>query len=91
MHVNSLPMKLRNIAFTLALAASSFLMGGCVADDTTAHTKTTVFGVYTSEPESFKANDPASITLRTEDATGMELPSGDRTKLFWGLVSLQDY
>jgi len=84
-------MKLRNFVF-LALATASFALTGCnTADETTAHQKSTVFGIYTYEPASYAATDPASMTVRTEDASGMELPSGDKTSFLWGLISIQDY
>ncbi len=83
-------MKLRNIALIATIATVSALLGGCASDET-AHKKTTVFGIFTSEPESFASRDVAAFPLRTEEAFGMELPSGDRLTFLWGLVSLEDY
>lgn len=84
-------MKLRNIAFTSILVALASILGGCVADDTTAHQKTTAFGLYTSEPASYKLSRPASTVVRTDDATGMEVPSGNRTTFLWGMFTFEDY
>ncbi len=85
-------MKPRNIAFIATIVACASFLSGCVADETTAQQKTTAFGLYTYEPACFTPNTSCtSMTISTDDATGMELPSGDRTQLFWGLISIEDY
>jgi len=84
-------MKLRNSVF-LALATVALALSGCnTADETTAHQKSTIFGVYTYEPACYTPSSPAAMTVRTDDAVGMELPSGDKTSFLWGLVSIEDY
>ena len=83
-------MKLRKLVFLSLIAISAAVLSGCT-DETTAHQKTTVFGLYTYEPACFTPSSPISMTVRTEDACGMELPSGDRTQFLWGLVSIEDY
>lgn len=85
-------MKLRNSVFLTLIAAGAALLSGCnVADETTAHQKSTVLGLYTYEPACFAPSSPTSMTVRTDDACGMELPSGDRTQFLWGLISIEDY
>jgi len=84
-------MKLRNSVLLTLIVASAALTGCNVADETTAHQKSTVFGLYTYEPACFTPSSPTAMTVRTEDACGMELPSGDRTQFLWGLVSIEDY
>jgi len=89
--LNSILMKLRNIAFIATVVSAALVLGGCVANDTTAHRKTTAFGLYTYEPECYTPTPSTTFALTTDEATGMELPSGDRTQLFWGLISIEDY
>ena len=85
-------MKLRNSVFLALSLAGATLLSGCnVADETTAHQKSTLFGLYTYEPACYTPSSPISMTVRTDDACGMELPSGDRTQFLWGLISIEDY
>lgn len=84
-------MKLRNLLL-ISLAAAGFALSGCnVANDTTAHQKSTFWGLYTYEPGCYSPTSNYSINARTEDVAGMELPSGDRVSFLWGLVSVEDY
>ncbi len=85
-------MKLRKIVFLLSSITAALALSACnVGDETTAHQKSTFFGLYTYEPASYAPQSDASFNLRTEEACGMELPSGDRTQFFWGLISIEDY
>lgn len=84
-------MKLRKLLLFVTTTISLALMSGCVSNDEIAHQKTTVMGIYTYEPACYAYTKDTSFVLRTEEATGMELPSGDRTQLLWGLISLEDY
>ncbi|MBE6411314.1 MAG: hypothetical protein E7036_02030 [Opitutales bacterium] len=83
-------MKLRKLVFLSLIAISAAVLSGCTADDV-AHQKTTFFGLYTYEPACFAPSSPISMTVRTDEICGMELPSGDRTQFLWGLVSIEDY
>ena len=84
-------MKLRNLLL-ISLAAVGFALSGCnTANDHTAQQKTTFWGIYTYEPGCFTPTSPYSLNARTDQITGMELPSGDRVEFLWGLVSLEDY
>lgn len=75
-----------------SLLASVFALAACnVGDETTAHQKSTFFGFYTYEPASFAPRSEAAFGLRTDQAGGMELASGDRTQFCWGLLSIEDY
>jgi hypothetical protein len=84
-------MKLHKFAILATLAVSSLLLGACTANTQTAHRKSTVFGLVSYEPNSFQVSHPATAVVRTDDITGMELASGDRLELFWGLITIQDY
>jgi len=84
-------MKLRKLLLTLASLSALFLLNACVANTDTAHKKSTAFGLYTYEPGAFTRAGEATASIRTDEATGMELPSGDKTQFFWGLITIQDY
>ncbi len=84
-------MKFRNLLLITVAAVAAALSGCNTADETTAHRKTTCFGLYTYEPECYKPSTPTSMIITTDEACGMELPSGDRTTFFWGGISVQDY
>jgi len=84
-------MKLRKLLLTLASVATLLLLNACTANTDTAHTKSTVFGIYTYEPGAFTRAGEATASIRTDEVGGMELPSGDKTQFFWGLITIQDY
>lgn len=84
-------MKLHKFALLASIALGSLFMGACSSDIATAHQKTTFFGLFTSEPESFAVTQPSSCVITTDEVVGQELPSGDRLQLLWGLISLEDY
>lgn len=84
-------MKLHKLALLASVAATSLFLGACTSDTNTAHQKTTAFGVFTYEPSCYAVDNTTSAVLTTEEVCGMELPSGDRLQLFWGLVSIEDY
>ena len=89
--INSASMKLRIIAL-ISMVVAGAVLGGCnTGNDRTAHQKSTFFGLYTYEPGCFTPTSDTSITIRTEEACGMELPSGDKTSFAWGLVTVEDY
>ncbi|MBR4598021.1 MAG: hypothetical protein IKO42_06485 [Opitutales bacterium] len=84
-------MKILKFTSLIAFAAAALSLTGCTSNTTTAHQKSTAWGVYTFEPACFAVSDTTSAVITTDDAAGMEIPSGDRLQLFWGLVSIQDY
>ncbi|MBR6388542.1 MAG: hypothetical protein IKS15_00245 [Opitutales bacterium] len=84
-------MKILKFASLIAFAAAAFSMTGCTSNTNTAHQKSTAWGVYTFEPACYAVADEPSAVVTTDNVSGMELPSGDRLQLFWGLVSIQDY
>ncbi|MBO7521526.1 MAG: hypothetical protein J6T16_04730 [Opitutales bacterium] len=84
-------MKILKFASLIAFAAAALSLTGCTSNTTTAHQKSSAWGVYTFEPACFSVTDTHSALIRTDDVAGMELPSGDRLQLFWGLISIQDY
>lgn len=84
-------MKLHKFALLAVVALGSFLMSACTADTETDQKKSTLFGLYTYEPACYAVSDADAAVVRTDDVVGMELPSGDRLQLFWGLISIEDY
>lgn len=85
-------MKLHKFAILATLAASSLFLSACMTSNTeTAQKKSTAFGLVTFEPNSFAVSSPATAVVRTDDISGMELATGDRLELFWGLITIQDY
>lgn len=84
-------MKLHKFAILATLAAGSLLLGACTSNTDTAHKKSTAFGLWTFEPGSYAVNEKNAATIRTDDISGMELASGDRLELFWGLIVVEDY
>lgn len=89
--LNSASMKLRILAL-ISMVIAGAVLGGCnTGNDRTAHQKSTFFGLYTYEPAIYAPTSDYSLNLRTDDACGMELPSGDKTSFAWGLVTVEDY
>lgn len=84
-------MKILKFASLIAFAVASFSLTGCTSNTTTAHQKSTAWGIYTFEPACFAATDTMGIRLTTDEVVGMEIPSGDRLQLFWGILSIEDY
>ncbi len=84
-------MKLRNLLFILIAAMGALLSGCNTGNEQTAQQKTTFMGIYTYEPGCFAPVSDTTMSVRTEDMSGMELPSGDRTQFLWGLISIEDY
>ena len=84
-------MKLYKFAILAILAVSSLLLGACTANTQTAHKTSTAFGLFSYEPNSFKVSPATTAVVRTDEISGMELATGDRLELFWGLITIQDY
>lgn len=84
-------MKLHKFALMAAFGVSSILLGACTANTETAHQKSTAFGLFTFEPNSYEVSKPTTMSIRTDEASGMELATGDRLQFLWGLVSIEDY
>lgn len=84
-------MKLVKFISSVVLVASALVFTACTANTDTVHQKSTAFGIWTFNPACYTPSDGMGITVRTEQMSGMELPSGDKLSLFWGLVSFEDY
>ncbi len=90
--LHSTSMKLRIFALISMIAASAIL-SGCASDDKlqVANQKTTFFGLITYDQACFTPTEVQAMNLRTQDAFGRDLPSGDRLSFGWGLISIEDY
>ena len=84
-------MKLRKLVFLSLIAISTAVLSGCNGNEDVANKRSTLFGLYTYEPACFTPSSPISMTVRTKELYGVDLPSGDRTQFLWGLVSIEDY
>lgn len=84
-------MKLHKFTLLASLALTSLFLGACTSDTNTAHQKSTAFGVFTYEPGCYAVDNTTTAAVTTDQVCGMELPSGDRLQLFWGLISIEDY
>ncbi len=85
-------MKPRKLAILFLVAVSSVLMSACSSTtDGTANKGFNCFGIVKYEPASFAPAGEYSIVLRSKDAFGSSLPSGDRTSFLWESLVVQDY
>lgn len=85
-------MKLHKFVLLVSVALGSLLTSACSSTEVaTAHQKTTLFGLFTYQPASYAVTNPSSTVITTDEMFGMELPSGNRLQLAWGLISLEDY
>ena len=53
--------------------------------------ETNVLGIVKHEPESYLHTGPNTFALQTDDLYTRKEFSGDRTSLFWGLITIEDY
>jgi ABC-type oligopeptide transport system substrate-binding subunit len=84
------PLLLAACALALALALAS---GGCATRTTASGGKeTTVLGgALTVATNSFQPTTPATADADTTKLIGHGNPSGAKTTLLWGLITLHDY
>jgi hypothetical protein len=83
------------IKTSLVLAACALLLGasGCATRTTASGGKeTTVLGgALTVATDSFQPTTPATADVDTTKLIGNGNPSGAKTTLLWGLITLHDY
>jgi hypothetical protein len=85
-------MKIRR--FTSAFFAALLLLAGGCATRTTASggRQTTVLGgAMTVESNSFQPSTPTTADVDTSKLASTGNPSGRKTTLLWGLITLHDY
>lgn len=80
---------------SLAAVVSSvlFLASGCATHTTASGGReTTVLGgAVTVSTNSFQPPTPATLEVDTTKIVGNGNPSGNKTTLLWGLITLHDY
>jgi len=80
---------------TLALTSLALLAfaSGCATRTTsTGGKETTVLGgAVTVSKDSFQPTNPATLNADTSKIVGKNGPSGKKTSLLWGLITLHDY
>ncbi|MDG1242388.1 MAG: hypothetical protein P8R37_07865 [Opitutae bacterium] len=76
----------------LSLVAAALVFTGCdgrKAQMTSGETN--VLGLYKNVQESYAPSSPNSFTINTNELYTRKNFSGDKTTLFWGLITIKDY
>lgn len=83
-------MKIKALAAGLVLVA---LTAGCASRTTSTGGKETTIlgGAVTVSSGSFQPISPATVDADTSKIIGKNGPSGNKTTLLWGLITLHDY
>lgn len=83
-------MKIKAFAAALVLVA---LTSGCATRTTTGGGKETsvMGGMVTVSTGSFQPTTPATVDADTSKIIGKNGPSGTKTSILWGLITLHDY
>ncbi len=78
------------LAATLVLV---LLTSGCATRNTGSGGKETTLlgGAITYSKDSFQPTTPATVDADTTKIIGKNGPSGSKTTLLWGLITLRDY
>lgn len=81
------------LPLTLILAATLSLLAGCATRTTPSGGKeTTVLGgAVTVATNSFQPPAPQTFAADTTKIVGLGNPSGTKTTILWGLITLHDY
>ena len=85
-------MKLK-IAFSAGLLVLSLLATGCATRATASGGRETsvLGGAVTVSTDSFQPTTPATVDADTSKIVSSGNPSGKKTTLLWGLITLHDY
>ena len=76
----------------LSLVASAFVFTACDSHhDTMAPRETNVLGIFKYTPESYAHTGPNTFAIHTDELYTRRDFSGDKTTLFWGLITIKDY
>jgi long-subunit fatty acid transport protein len=81
------------LSLALTALALTALASGCATRTTsTGGKETTVLGgAVTVTNDSFQPTNPATINADTSKIVGKNGPSGKKTSILWGLITLHDY
>lgn len=85
-------MKLK-LLFAATLATVTLFASGCATRATASGGRETsvLGGAVTVSTNSFEPTNAATIDADTSKIVGKGNPSGAKTTLFWGLITLHDY
>lgn len=85
-------MKLK-LCFAAALVASTLFASGCATRATASGGRETsvLGGALTVSTNSFEPTNAATIDADTSKIVSAGNPTGKKTTLFWGLITLHDY
>jgi hypothetical protein len=76
----------------LAVIISAFTLTACDSGKASMLPKeTNVLGIVKHEPQSYSHVGPNTFAIHTDELYTRKDFSGDKTTLFWGLVTIQDY
>ncbi|MBI5770122.1 MAG: hypothetical protein HZA93_20270 [Verrucomicrobia bacterium] len=77
----------------LALVAALLLASGCATRNTASGGRQTSIlgGAVTVETNSFEPTQPATVDTDTSKVVSNGNPSGKKTSILWGLITLHDY
>jgi ABC-type glycerol-3-phosphate transport system substrate-binding protein len=77
----------------LAALASALLATGCATRTTASGGRETTLlgGAVTVATNSFEPTNPATVDADTSKIISAGNPTGKKTTLFWGLITLHDY
>ena len=76
----------------VALGAVVALSSGCATRKAKFGRETTVLGgLVETSTASYEHISPISIDVNTNDFAGSGNPTGNSTKILWGLITLHDY
>lgn len=85
-------MKTKLLVPAAALAAFLFASGCATRTTATGGRETTLLGgAVTVATDSFQPTTPATLDVDTSKLASTGNPTGRKTTLFWGLITLHDY
>lgn len=81
------------LLFSAALVASTLFASGCATRATASGGRETsvLGGAVTVSTNSFEPTNAATVDADTSKIISRGNPSGSKTTLFWGLITLHDY
>ncbi|MEM9025639.1 MAG: hypothetical protein AAGB06_01755 [Verrucomicrobiota bacterium] len=86
-------MKITTVASIIALALISLFSTGCFSEQTSAYktpSSSTFLGIIEYEEATFSPTPPNTFAIRTDELVSRDNYSGDRIKLLWGLITIED-
>jgi hypothetical protein len=82
----------RSLQLAAVISLLAVTSGGATRNTMSGGKETTVLGgAYTVATESFQPTPPTTLDVDTSSIVGKKGPSGKKTTLLWGLITLHDY